>query len=130
MAAVRTPIERLADIATAIDKIARFLKDKDFSDFANDALVHDAVVRNLEIVSEASRHLGDDLKAQMAEVPWRKVADMGNWLRHAYEKTEDSILWETIENGLPPLVSGRKSTAEPISRLVGWRSRDERNGPA
>ena len=64
--------------------------------------MHDAVVRNLEIISEASRHLGA-LKAQMPEVPWRKVADMGNWLRHAYEKTEDKILWETIEDGLPPL---------------------------
>jgi len=44
----------------------------------------------------------------MSEVPWRKVADMGNWLRHAYEKTEDRILWETIEDGLPPLAAAAK----------------------
>ncbi len=105
MTAVRTPIERLSDIATSIEKIARFLTGKTFGDFCDDALVHDAVVRNLEIISEASRHLGDELKSQMPEVPWRKVADMGNWLRHAYEKTEDRILWDTIENGLPSLAA-------------------------
>ncbi|HVZ68665.1 MAG TPA: HepT-like ribonuclease domain-containing protein [Rhizomicrobium sp.] len=103
MAAARTPIERLQDIAECIGKIGRFLAGKTFDDFASDALVHDAVVRNLEIISEASRHITSELKAEVPEVPWRKVADMGNWLRHAYEKTEDKILWETIEQGLPAL---------------------------
>jgi uncharacterized protein with HEPN domain len=103
MAAKRTPVERLQDIAECIEKVGRFLEGKSFSDFANDALVHDAVVRNLEIISEASRHITEELKAEVPEVPWRKVADMGNWLRHAYEKTEDAILWETIQSGLPAL---------------------------
>lgn len=104
----RTQIERLGDIATSIGKIRRFLEGKSFADFSTDALVHDAVVRNLEIISEASRHIGEELKAQMPEVPWRKVADMGNWLRHAYEKTEDKILWDTIEEGLPELAAATK----------------------
>jgi uncharacterized protein with HEPN domain len=104
----RTPYERLGDIDECIEKIGRFLQGKSFADFAGDALVHDAVVRNLEIISEASRHLGEEIKTQMSEVPWRKVADMGNWLRHAYEKTEDRILWETIEDGLPQLALAAK----------------------
>jgi uncharacterized protein with HEPN domain len=108
MAAIRTPHERLSDIVLSIDKIGRFLNGKTFDDFMSDALVPDAVVRNLEIISEASRHLGEELKSQMPEVPWRKVADMGNWLRHAYEKTEDKILWETIEDGLPPLAAAAR----------------------
>ena len=99
----RTPIERLDDIAVAIGKIDTFPSGKTFDDFSTDALVHDAVVRNLEIISEASRHLDHALRARMPEVPWRKVADMGNWLRHAYDKTEDHILWATIEDGLPQL---------------------------
>jgi Uncharacterized conserved protein len=108
----RTENERLGDIVESIEKIGRFLAGKTFADFSNDALVHDAVVRNLEIISEASRHLGDAMKARMSEVPWRKVADMGNWLRHAYEKTEDRILWETIEAGLPELAAAAKRMLE------------------
>lgn len=103
MTAKRTPVERLQDIAQCIEKIGRFLEGKTFSDFSNNAMLHDAVVRNLEIISEASRHVTDELKVEVPEVPWRKVADMGNWLRHAYEKTEDTILWETIQSGLPDL---------------------------
>ena len=108
MPTVRSPTERLSDIAISIEKIERFLAGKTFEDFSGDAMLHDAVVRNLEIISEASRHLGEELKSRMPEVPWRKVADMGNWLRHAYEKTEDRILWETIEIGLPPLAAAAK----------------------
>jgi uncharacterized protein with HEPN domain len=105
MMPLRTPLERLRDIALAIEKIGRFLSGKTFDDFASDALVHDAVVRNLEIISEASRHITSELKSEVPEIPWRKVADMGNWLRHAYEKTEDRILWETIQDGLPALAA-------------------------
>ena len=101
MTTVRTPQERLADIALAIEKIDRFLEGKSFRDFSDNELIHDAVVRNLEIISEASRHLTDALKATAPEVPWRKVADMGNWIRHAYEKIEDQILWDTILDSLP-----------------------------
>ena len=103
MAAKRTPVERLQDIAQCIEKIGQFLVGKTFGDFSNNAMLHDAVVRNLEIISEASRHVTEELKTEVPEVPWRKVADMGNWLRHAYEKTEDAILWETIQSGLPAL---------------------------
>ena len=65
----RSPRERLRDIATAIEKIERFLAGKNFEDFSSDALVHDAVVRNLEVISEASRHLGEDLKRTASEIP-------------------------------------------------------------
>jgi uncharacterized protein with HEPN domain len=115
MTAERTPEERLADIELATGKIESFLRGRSFEDFSNDAMLHDAVVRNLEIISEASRHLGDRLKTAAPEVPWRKVADMGNWIRHAYEKVEDRILWETIQDGLPVLAAAvnRLRNAQP-----------------
>lgn len=99
----RAAQERLGDILESIAKIERFLAGKSFSDFCSDALVHDAVVRNLEIVSEASRHVPDALKAKAAETPWRDIANFGNWLRHAYEGLDDEILWNTIERDLPAL---------------------------
>lgn len=105
MTAERTPAERLSDMALAAGKISRFLEGKTLQDFSDNELIHDAVVRNLEVISEASRHIGDDLKALAPEVPWRKVADMGNWIRHAYEKIEDKILWDTIKDGLPILAA-------------------------
>jgi uncharacterized protein with HEPN domain len=103
MTAPRSQAARLDDIGEAIAKVQRFLAGKMFEDFSNDSLTHDAVVRNLEIISEASRHLTSETKAQAPEVPWRNVADIGNWLRHAYEKVNDPVLWRTIVDDLPVL---------------------------
>jgi uncharacterized protein with HEPN domain len=98
-------------MASAIDKIRRFTAGKSFGDFASDPMLHDAVVRNLEIISEASRHLGDDMKQQEPAIPWRSVADIGNWLRHGYDIVNDDVLWEAIARDLPPLM-------EAIGRLM------------
>jgi uncharacterized protein with HEPN domain len=81
--AKRSARERLADIAGAIAKIERFLADRTFDAFRTDELIHDAVVRNLEIVSEASRHVPVDVKLRAPHIPWREIADFGNILRHA-----------------------------------------------
>lgn len=101
--AERSARERLLDIKKALAKISHFLSGKTFDDFCRDDLVHDAVVRNLEIISEASRHVPADLKAQASHIAWREVADFGNVLRHGYEAVNDSILWSTIERDLPVL---------------------------
>ena len=65
----------------------------------------DIVERNLEIISEASRRLQDDLKALHPDVNWRVVADLGNVLRHAYHRVEEVILIETVVDHLTPLRS-------------------------
>jgi len=112
--AKRSARERLQDIADSIGKIDRFLANKSFADFKTDALIHDAVVRNLEIVSEASRHVPKELKAKASDIPWREIADFGNVLRHGYEGVNDPILWDTIKRDLPPLLlATRTLLADP-----------------
>jgi len=70
----RSARERLLDIVQAIEKIERFLTDQNFEVFRTNALIHDAVVRNLEIVSEASRHVPPALKAKTPHISWREIA--------------------------------------------------------
>jgi uncharacterized protein with HEPN domain len=50
------------------------------------------VERGIEIISEASRHLTDDIKEQRPEIPWPKVAGIGNVLRHAYDHVAPDVL--------------------------------------
>ncbi|MBV9785880.1 MAG: DUF86 domain-containing protein [Acidisphaera sp.] len=61
------------------------------------------VERGLEIISEASRRLPDDLKARHPEIPWPKVAGIGNVLRHEYEHVAAPILWKLVHDDLPVL---------------------------
>jgi uncharacterized protein with HEPN domain len=93
----------LLDIDEAADKIERFLSGRDFGAFASDSMLHDAVVRNLEVVSEAVRYLPEETKSLEPDIPWRNIADTGIWLRHGYFTMNDDILWETIERDLPIL---------------------------
>ncbi|MDF2116939.1 DUF86 domain-containing protein [Roseiarcaceae bacterium H3SJ34-1] len=61
------------------------------------------VERGIEIISEASRHLSDDLKDRHPEIPWRKVAGIGNILRHGYHHAAPDILWKLADEDLASL---------------------------
>jgi uncharacterized protein with HEPN domain len=61
------------------------------------------VERGVEIVSEASRHLSEPLKARHPEIPWSKVAGIGNILRHNYENIAAPVMWKLVRDDLPHL---------------------------
>ena len=98
----------LWDILQAARRAIEFTQDKTFADYQASPLLQYAVERALEIVGEAANRVTVEFQGTHPEIPWRKVADMGNWLRHAYEKTEDRILWDTIQEGLPALAAAVK----------------------
>lgn len=96
----RSPRQRLQDILDAIGRIEAFIAGTDFSRYQSDSLLHDAVERNVEIISEASRHIPEDLKALRPDIPWRQIADIGNVLRHAYDGIDDRAIWNTVSTQL------------------------------
>jgi len=69
----------------AIERIRGVLRDTPLEAFENDWQKQWLVERGVLIVSEASRHLADELKARHPKIPWTKVAGIGNVLRHSYE---------------------------------------------
>ena len=81
----RVTSPRLADIVEAIERIHRVLDGVSLEAFEQDWEKRWLVERGIEIISEASRHLADEIKARQAEIPWSKVAGIGNVLRHAYD---------------------------------------------
>jgi uncharacterized protein with HEPN domain len=62
-----------------------------------------AVTRCLEIISEASRRLPDDLKARYPSIGWKQMAAAGNVYRHDYEDVASEFVWDTPWRGLSPL---------------------------
>lgn len=98
-----TTIDRMAHIREAIASIREAVAGKTLQSFTADKLLRLAIERLLEIVSEASRHLPADLKADAPEINWRRLADLGNWLRHAYHRTDAGLVWTMIENDLDAL---------------------------
>ena len=97
------PVPRLADIVEAIELIRSEMAGVTLQAFEPDKRKRWLVERGIEIISEASRHLSDELKARHPEIPWPKVAGIGNVLRHEYEHVAHDVLWHVVRNDLPPL---------------------------
>src|ERR1700736_6971633 len=92
----------LRDILHHIDLVQQFTAGQDFEAFNTDTLRIYAVIRCLEVISEASRRLPDDLKARHPAIAWKEMAGAGNVYRHDYEDVAASYVWNTVQNHLPP----------------------------
>jgi uncharacterized protein with HEPN domain len=90
---------RLNHIVDAIDQIDLILQKGNFTESHSDRVRWAAYERFLEIVSEASRHVTADLKALAPQISWRNIADIGNHLRHGYDRLDPTILWEIHATG-------------------------------
>jgi uncharacterized protein with HEPN domain len=93
----------LRDILRQIDLASSFVAGLELTAFLNDTRTVYAVTRCLEIISEASRRLPDDLKARYPSIAWRQMASAGNVYRHDYEDVAAQYVWDTVLRALPPL---------------------------
>ena len=93
----------LGDMLDAIIGIEQATAGKTFEDYQSDWLLKHAVQRAIEIISEASRALPDDVNAIRPEVPWPQVRTIGNVLRHEYHGLSDRIIWGVVIDELPSL---------------------------
>ncbi len=98
-----TLADRVRHILEAIEDIERFLAGKTQEDYAADDFLRLAIERLLEIICEASRHIPECVKKSETSIPWQKIVDFGNRLRHAYHRVDAAIVWSIVQNDLPPL---------------------------
>jgi uncharacterized protein with HEPN domain len=113
----RSPDPALDDIFDAIANAERVLQDKTFHDFEGDWLLRRGLERAIEIISEASRRIPEDLRALRPEIPWQEIASIGNILRHRYHSISMPIIWEVLQKDLPPL----KTAIEAIMQAANDR---------
>jgi uncharacterized protein with HEPN domain len=86
----------LHDIKEAIEKIETFTKEFTFEEFVKDAKTVDAVIRNLEIIGEAAKHIPKRVKERHSDIDWKAMAGMRNILTHEYFGVRMGIIWKTI----------------------------------
>ena len=94
---------RLQDILEAIDGVAEMTDGVDFDNYRYDFKLRRAVERCIEIVSEATRHIPNDLKDRFPDQPWHEITAIGNLLRHHYQRVDDLIIWKIAIRSLPDL---------------------------
>lgn len=96
----------LGHILDAIKQIQNYCEEIDEDSFSANRMIQDAVIRNFEIIGEASKNVervAPEFVAAHPELPLAFAYDMRNLLAHGYYKVDVNVVWKTIERDLPYL---------------------------
>lgn len=97
----RDNILYLEDIASAMDRIQEYISGLDFIQFKRDYKTVDAVIRNFEVIGEASKNLSKDIRDKYQNVPWEAMYRLRNRISHEYFGIDYEIIWDIISRQLP-----------------------------
>ncbi|TET89646.1 MAG: DUF86 domain-containing protein [Methanomassiliicoccales archaeon] len=98
----------LQDILDSISRIENYVAEMTYEDFAGDQKTVDAVVRNIEIIGEATKNIPEEIRSMHPDLPWREMAGMRDKMIHGYFEIVHGILWETIKHDLSLIKPGIK----------------------
>jgi len=108
----RDELMYIRDIAESCEKIMNFTTGMTKTKLLRDAKTYDAVIRNLEIIGEAAKHISGPTRAKMQDINWRKIAGMRDILVHEYFGIDNNILWDIVQNKVPELSKAIKTFFE------------------
>jgi len=95
----------LTHIRDAIETIEEYIEGVAYEQFVSNKMMIDAVVRELEIVGEASNNLSQQFQQDHADIQWRRMKDMRNFLIHEYFGVNTKVVWDTCKHDVPALKS-------------------------
>ena len=101
----RNPLLLIEDILESANRIILFTADMTFEDFESDIKTIDAVIRNFEVIGEASNRLPESFKELNETIDWQRIIGFRNKLIHDYVKVNNGIVWEIRNDYLPILIA-------------------------
>ena len=90
-------------IQEAISKILRYTQNLTREKFEDSPMVQDAVIRNIEVIGEATKNISSEMTSTFDKIPWKEMAGMRDKLIHDYMGVEIDVVWKTIELDIPEL---------------------------
>jgi len=96
---------RLSHMRDAAREALEFVRGRARSDLDTDRMLVLAVIKDVEIIGEAANQISEETKAQLPEIPWVDIIGMRHRLVHAYFDINLKILWQTVQQDLPPLLT-------------------------
>lgn len=114
----------LLHIRDAVVDIEKFIKGITKKEFYNNYLIQNAVIRQIEIIGEATKNLSAELKKKHSEVPWKEIAGMRDILIHEYFRVDIVAVWKVIKEDLPAL---KKKILEILKKLKSTSTSGEKD---
>ena len=93
----------IADILNAVREVEEFTEGMNFETFLTDKKTINAVIRSLEVMGEATKHIPEDVREQYPDIPWKRMAGIRDKLIHEYSGVDLEIIWSVIKEELPPI---------------------------
>ena len=90
-----------------------YVAGKSWDDFYGDIQCQDAVLRRIEIIGEAARHISPQTRKKYPQIPWRDMTALRNLVIHQYDAVDINQVWDTTQNKLPPLVNELSKIVPP-----------------
>jgi uncharacterized protein with HEPN domain len=103
---------RVKDILGAIENIEKYTTKMTFAQFKKNQLVIDAVIRNFEIIGEASNHIPKTIQSSHPTIPWRQMIAFRNFLVHEYFGIDFNTIWQTARVHLPALKEALRALSD------------------
>lgn len=108
----------LDDLIDSAEKIRRFLTGKAFEKFADDEMLFDAVLFNLEVIGEAVKKLPAEAKATVPDADWSGPARMRDLIAHHYFAVDPQIVWEAATQHVPRVLKHAQQLRERFDQGV------------
>lgn len=102
----------LNHILDSICNIEDFTKSLDEKEFKENELVQSAVIRHIEIIGEACKHISEETKNKDSNIPWQDIIGMRNILIHRYFGVDIDAVWTTVIRDIPLLKEGIEKILE------------------
>ena len=96
---------RLRHMLTHAEEAAAMARGRDRDHLDTDRLLNLSLVRLLEVLGEAAAHVSPEGQRRLPEIPWPDIIGLRNRLIHGYDRVDFDILWDIIQEDLPPLVA-------------------------
>ena len=99
----------LKHIWDAISQIEKYVKGVKYENFIVNHLIQDGVIRQIEIIGEATKRLSKDIRKQYSKIPWKDIAGMRDKLIHDYFGVDVDAVWDTVQKDIPSLKNDVKN---------------------
>ena len=109
----------LQDMLTGIERISQYIEGFNFRQFKQDYKTVDAVIRNFEIIGEASKNLPEEIKSKYLEVPWAEMYLLRNKVSHEYFGVDYEIIWDVAVNYLPENRKQIEKILKEVDKHIG-----------
>jgi len=99
----REVIDFLEDTLNAMEKAELFITDMTYEEFLKDEKTIFAVIRAIEVIGEALKHVPSELRQKFSDIPWRDITGMRDILVHEYFGVDLETVWETVKTDIPSI---------------------------